>query len=174
MSLPFNFTSHSNQFPDDCVKNAFDKQAYLGNSFIASAIQATISSTAEIPIVLLQNPANSGKTLFVTSRRFVPLTNSTIFRSYVDPVITSIGTALPITNSRPATGFTSVASAYGVPLVTTDGTPASVSAALSYTTVEIDTLIILDPGHSLVITSQMNEPSPGSCDVRVHWFELTI
>ena len=174
MSLPFNFTTHANQFPDDCVKNAFDKQAYLGNAFVASAIQATTSSTAEIPIVLLENPANSGKTLFVTTRRFVPLVNSTVFRSYVDPIITSNGTTLPVTNMRPATGFTPVALAYGVPIVATDGTPASVTAALPYTAVEIDTLVILDPGHSMAITAQMNESSPGSCDVRVHWFELSI
>lgn len=84
------------QVPDQAILDAFNKQIYLGNSFVYSA-QPTIGGTSETPLVFLSNPASNGVAgknigLFFNLRKMTALTasHSALFNFYSNPTI-SVG-----------------------------------------------------------------------------------
>jgi hypothetical protein len=170
---PFN----SQQLPDKSILDAFGRQIYLGNQFIASSTNVIVGSTAEIPFVLLSNPLTGiegTKALFHDSRKLTCLTadQSAIFRFYFNPVVSVAGTPFTPVNLRPAIGSTaSISVVQTLPTTTSFGQFIALLASNSLTP-DVSTLLsILDAGQSLLITVQ-GSSADTQVSYEISWYEL--
>lgn len=161
-----------NQIPDHSIMDHFKKQTYLGNEYIYSASTA-IGGTSEVPLLYLANPAGSAKSLFYGMRKLICATasNSAIARFYLNPVsITGGSTETPI-NLRVASSNESIATLTLSPSVGGSfGSLIDILSSLNPSPDESNTLIILDPGESLLITSQCSASS--TVITKNSWYEL--
>lgn len=153
---------NSHQVPDHAIMDINGKQTYLGNSYIVSSPSAAAGGTGEVNVISITNPSTSGKSLMI-SRRVVSTALATaasvIFRSYLNPTGVAAGTDLTPTPLRvnaatPASAMTSKIA----PTTTGSGTLMdTVLATTSSGPADMDFLIILDPGKSMLITAQATD-----------------
>lgn len=165
------------QVPDNAILDHFNKQKYLGNGY-KFVMPITTSGTGEVVHVLLTNPVVSGaafpvqKGLFVDLRKISGLTaaSTNVLRAYLDPTITSAGTPATAIKLRVASPNTSVAALSSDPTISANGTLVECLAVGPFGSVVGSELIILDPGHSLLLTVQ-DITSANVC-VELSWFEI--
>lgn len=165
------------QVPDHAILDHFNKQVYLGNRH-SVILAVTSGGTSEVAEVLLSNPAVSAVSfpnqvaLFVDLRRLVGQTASAnnIVRVYLDPTVTDPGTPLVSHNLRPASTNAAVGVATSAPTVGANGTLVEALSSTAAATSESGELIILDPGHSVLITLQT--AMSAVVDLQVSWSEI--
>lgn len=173
MSLSLN----SHQTPDNSILDLNGRQVYLGSAFISGTALTAVGSTSETPFVLLSNPASSGKSIFIyTKKMSVESTgaNYCVFRYYQNPTVTSNGTALGINNLRMNTNaISSVMQAYQSPSVSSSGTFLADLAVANASSTQVSTIVqVIDPGNAMLISCI---ESSGTVPVAVElcWYELT-
>jgi hypothetical protein len=149
--------NNAQQLPDKSILDYFNRQTYLGNTFSLPINGLVISGTSETPAVLIQNAQSTtlqGQKSIFSNSRGVAANSPTIFRYYLNPTITDIGTpAFPV-NLRPASGTSSISTCSVSPTVSNNGTLVLVVSVNDYSTVLFNSLVVLDPGQSLLTTVQ--------------------
>lgn len=175
MALPITGQSRfptSNQVPEHSILDAYNKQNYLGNQFIASAKVVTLADTAEHPVLYLLAPSGIARSLFCGVRRFFSgdLTNTIVFRTYITSTGISAGTAVTPTNCRVLSSTVSLATCKLSPTVSGLGTLVSaMSTGIGYEPIDFN-MFILDPTASLLITAQASAAT--TCAADFVWYEL--
>lgn len=156
----------SRQIPDHAILDHFNKQHYLGNRY--SFTQAfTASGTGEVAAIYLLNPAVTTTAfpnqvaLFLDLRRLTGTVaaDNQILRTYLNPTISSAGTAKTPLNMRPASSNTSVATLASAPTASANGTLVEALASGAFGSFQSTELIILDPGQGVLITYQASASS---------------
>ena len=161
----------TNQIPSDSILDNFNRQVYLGNQYIASTNNVTITGTTEQPYILFSNPSTNTKGLFLNVKKLTALSaNNAYFRFYTNPTVTTNGTALAASNLRSASTFTSVASVYTIPTVSANGTYLALLASANYVPDISNVLTITDPGQSLLMTVQVSATS--AVAIEFSWYEI--
>ena len=159
--------------------DAFNKQVYLGNQFSVDTDLVTLSSTNEVPILSIANPAatsafpTGGKSLFKCLRKLAcnDVTGATgiVYRVYINPTGVTGGTQLTPINCRYASPTTSVAQVYLSPSVTTRGTLAA-TYSVGWENQNLATeMRIIDPGYVVLITAKATAATQGI--VYINWYE---
>lgn len=160
-----------NQIPNNSIMDKFDKQVYLGNYFRFAATTA-LTGTSENPLYLLKCPATATKSLFFNLNRIIGQTASQTItiRAYIGPTVTVAGTSKTPLNARPANTNASIADLELTPTTSANGILISALLAAPLAMAEADELIILDPGQSLLITTQATASM--SVLAELGWYEL--
>jgi hypothetical protein len=168
------------QVPEHSILDHFSKQVYLGQQFIYTNPIASFSATTETPIMLLSNPAvttsafPSGWTsLFVNLQKLVVATASQtcIMRVYLNPSGITTGTTKTPVNLRSGSATTSIAALSINPTGSIAGVPIMVLSAQIGIPDKSDTLLILDPGSSILITAQASATATAVIN-EVSWYEI--
>lgn len=126
--------TNNRQIPEHGILDYYNKQTYLGNSYLASSNVISLATAhTEYPIMLLSNPTSNAQAvpgtpglqnlgLFHGVRKLSQATNvssaTTIFRYYNTAVVSNPGTAVIPGNLRPAFGNNSKALCYINPTIT--------------------------------------------------------
>jgi hypothetical protein len=167
------------QVPEHSILDYFNKQTYLGNTFIYSIGSLELMSTAETPLMLITNPVVSSqafpnnKSIFQGLKKLTCLTaaNSVAFRIYANPTVTNVGTPQTPLNLRPASPNTSIAALSTSPTVTSNGTLVAILGSANVAPDVSDVLTILDPGQSILVTVQASASSTYvACEMS--WYEI--
>lgn len=161
------------QVPDHAIMDFYNKQAYLGNQFIANTGVVTLADTAEHPLLYLSNPAGGSLSLFNTVRKLFAgdMTNTIVFKIYVNPTTVTSGSSITPGNCRIASSTASIAvSKKSVAAVSNGTLLAAFPIGIGYYPVDADTLLIIDPGNSILITA--TAAAATSCVVEAVWYEL--
>lgn len=166
----------NSQIPEKSILDLNGRQVYLGNSFVSGTMSASLGVTTETPYFLFTNPANSGKSAFIYTRKHsIIVTTAAIctFRYYVAPTVTSAGTAITPKNLRLNAGSpASVMQTSTLPTTSNNGTFAADVASTSSGNADIShVLVIVDPGNSVLITAT---ESSGTAPIAFEavWYEL--
>jgi hypothetical protein len=176
MSLGTNSNSRfptAAQNPDHAILDTFNKQAYLGNQFVANSGLVTLGDTAEHTVLYLANPAGTTKSLFNSVRKLFAgdITNYIIFKIYSNPTVISGGTPATPFNCRPASANTSISTVLISPSDSTNGTLiATFPVSLGYSPSDSESCLILDPGQSLLVTAKGSAAT--SCVAEFVWWEI--
>jgi hypothetical protein len=164
------------QIPDQAILDAFNKQAYLGNQF-AFALNQEVLTTSETPLVLLNNsnvsPFPSSQTIFWNFSKLVCLTASqnAVIRMYLNPTVTSAGTANTPVNVRPASATTSISTLTTAPTIASNGTLIGVLSSLPGAPDISQLMTILDPSQSALLTVQTSSATTYIA-AAMSWYEL--
>lgn len=161
------------QIPDKSLLDINGRQTYLGNSFILPLNGKSLSDTSEHPILLIENPGSSDKSLFLFSRKVSSDNNNILMRFYSGPTITSAGTPTTALNLRSGSQNTSIAQCYLSPTIASNGAFLANLPATVYS-ITSDVLFILDPGTTFLITGQQFSGSSGSSNAFSEniWYEI--
>ena len=160
--------------PDNSILDINGRQTYLGNTFSFTST-TTFGNTTEEPSYLIVNNSSNKKAIYCDLRRLTCLTtNYVIFKQYFNPTISSVATSSVILNLRPGSTNTSIASVYtpGNFSVSANGAYHSTLVSSNFSPDVSQTLIILDPGQSFLITSQAGESSPIPVASELVWYEI--
>lgn len=173
MGLPTPNPATNRQVPDQAIMDLFGKQAYLGNQFVASTGAVALADTSEAAILYLANAATNSKALFNSARSVFneDPTNLVTFRVYFNPTTVTSGSAITPVNCRPANPLTSVSACKKSVSVSTKGTFVMGMTDLSSFGWRDDTLLIIDPGQSMLITAQGAAGTP-TVFIDAVWWEL--
>lgn len=164
------------QIPNEAILDAFNKQTYLGNSFISSTNSVTLTNAStEYPLFLLTNPvSNSNIGAFLNIRKLSQLTNvstaTTIFNLYLSAVVTNAGSAMTPVNLRPWSGKSSIMTVGKSPTVSGNGTYCG-TIAVNYQQIDSDVLFIIDPGYNFFITAN-TDIAGTKVNAEVIWNEI--
>lgn len=148
---------------------------YLVDTGLVSAAIGVSDLSTDNPILLVKNPSVSGKTLVIVIRIYgCSITNvACMFRLYVDPTITSNGTALSVNPGLVGNPTASIASAFKLPTTTSFGTLYDsyiISQNSVGSPIQENQVLQLPPGHNWLITA-----APGSnsrlVDISLKWIE---
>jgi hypothetical protein len=163
------------QVPDHAIMDHFNKQVYLGNQY--SVNKSFTIGTSEIALLLLNNvqtgSAVNQKALFQNIFKMAletPLVSLT-FNAYLNPVITSAGTAVTPINMRPAYGNNSIATVTSSPAFSSIGTLVDSISAASQSVSLSELLRILDNGQSLLITG-IGSAAGILSNLILQWYEI--
>lgn len=170
MSTPFPL-NHSTQIAEKSIEDAFNRQTYLGNSFILGSGSLSLADTSEHPELLLTNASTSGKSLFIIGRR-ISSTAPCFLKMYVGPTVSGNGTPATPSNLRPAYNTASVVSAFTAPSISGNGTLVSTIGASLF---ESNLLYVLDPGKIAlfnVASTSGSGGSPTTAYIEINWYEL--
>ena len=167
------------QIPDKAYLDANNRQTYLGNEFSFPIAAFNLSGTSETPIFLLRNTLVAGstnaKSIFYKLRRYTSDLQQVLLKLYINPTVTSTGTASVPVNLRPAYGTVSIAKAYtnGHFTVSANGTLSSIVGCPSnyYINADGDLMVILDPGTSVLITGTAQVANT-NLSMTSEWYEL--
>lgn len=147
-----------------------------GQMFSVVLNSAALSGTTETPLLYINNPNGSGKSLKMWELEFSPTlgNNYVTYRVYKDATITANGSALTINGSRQTGQNTTVASAFSGPTASSNGTLIhhSVASGLSGNDVlwHIGFTEWLEPNHNWLITRQLSaNATAGGIDIK--WAE---
>lgn len=162
---------NSKQTPNDSILDINGRQAYLGNTFVLPMPGKSLTDTVETVLALISNPATSTKAFFVFSRKVSTDNNGVTFRTYLDPVINVAGSETVPQNLRPSYGTVSVSDCYLASTVTDEGDLLGAVSA-GQQGLDLSTMIILDPGDSLLVTGQQNEAGTTNAFLELCWYEL--
>lgn len=175
------------QIPDHSIMDAYNKQTYLGNAYIASTGSVTVvTGGTETPLMLLSNPASNytqngqGMNLscFHNLRKLITpfisagTTELASFKFYLNPTVSAAGTAITPINLRPGNASTSKMVPTKSPTVSVNGTLLT-----TYETMTMETdgqlMFILDPGFSILVTVTYPTGTNGSPAVsELTWYEM--
>lgn len=167
-----------NQVPSNSILDAFNRQVYLGNSFVFSN-QLTIGGTSETPIMLLSNPASNGignvspLGLFFNLRKLTCLTaaHTALFNFYANPTVTGAGTPGTPVNFRTASATTSKMTIATNPSVSANGKLMAHLMSANQTSNVSQVLVILDPGQTMLCTVTVSNANDVIA-TEFGWFEL--
>jgi len=174
--------ANQRQIPENAILDFYNKQNYLGNSFVASSGAITLPTAAtESPIITLANPSTNGVPasgfqvqntgLFLKSKKLLVLTatQSCVFKIYIGPTITVAGTVVTPVNMRPANSNASVMSFRKSPTIGANGTLLT-NYYSNGMVIDDSFLFVLDPNKTILITGT---PSANSTVVTVdlNWYE---
>jgi hypothetical protein len=178
--------TNSRQQAENSILDTFNRQTYLGNSYVASSGVISISSAnTETAVMWINNPASNISStavpvgqqniaLFQGIRKLSQATNvssaTTLFKFYSNPTISANGTAITPGSLRPAMGNSSVMKAYYSQTASANGTFLAVFA-INYQEVDSSLLFILDPGYSLLVTATTDTMST-SVISELSWYEI--
>lgn len=161
------------QIAENAIFDIFNRQAYLGNQYVANSQLFTLSTTSEIPVLYLLNPSTSSVSLFNGIRKFYAgdTTNSIIFKLYTAPTGVSGGTTVTPFNCRSGSTNTSVSTCKKGISTSTNGTIlATFPIGLGYYPVDSGVMNIIDPGNDLLVTATGSAAT--TCVVEFVWFEI--
>lgn len=171
------YQPNPNQIPDKSILDAYYRQTYLGNAYIAT-VASSLSDTSEHGLILIENPAVSqlpGKAIFVNLRRFSSSAEQVLIKTYINPTVNSTSTAYVPNNLRPASPNTSISATYAAGQFSTSANGTLISAigcaADDYVVQDNQLLVILDPGQSLLITATALADTT-SLDADISWYEI--
>lgn len=167
MSAPLTPT----QLPMDSILDINGRQTYLGNSFILPNAGTSLSTTNETPLCLIKNPAGSGKSIFLSSRRMLSSNIAVLFQFYLNPTVNVLGSATGALNMRSGATTASISLCYLGMTITSNGTLLSALAA-GTTTVVMDALYILDPGANLLVTGKQLSAGTSTAISGNVWYEI--
>jgi len=168
------------QIPDHSMFDYFNKQTYLGNSYVISNL-VNLSGTSETGILLIENPAVTTtafpvqKSIFVTLRRYTSDLEEVLINNYFNPTIASVSTKTTPVNLRPASPNTSIAKCYTNGQFSTSGNGTvfgQIGCASSFYLVQENTLVfILDPGQTALFTATALTANTNLYSV-ISWYEI--
>lgn len=165
------------QVPDQSIMDKFNKQIYLGNSFVVSE-SLSLGTTAEFNLFLIRNPNVSSfqlsKSLFIQLSRFASSAQSALIQTYISPVVSTVGTPLVPVNLRPANPNTSVAQVYsnGQFTLSSRGTLMFSLGVGGTNASSLDGLMtIIDQGFDLLITGEAVTAST-LLSSTLSWYEI--
>lgn len=165
----------SRQVPDHAIMDRYNKQVYLGNQFIANTGSLSIT-TSETPILYLANPVNAlagALSLFNSIKKLYvgDLTNSILFKVYTNPTTVAAGTTITPGNCRLASSVISTSVCKKSVTAVANGTLLEViPMSLGSSPVDESTMLILDPGNSILITATGSAAT--TCAAELIWYEL--
>lgn len=176
--------TNAKQVPEHSIMDFYNKQTYLGQSFLISTGLVDVSSAnTETPILLLQNPSSNFSSgsygqknigLFQNVRKLSQGTNvssaTTLFRFYLNPTAPSPGSAATISNLRPSFSNSSKMNAYVSPTISSNGAFLAVFS-VNYQEIDSSVLFILDPGYSILLTAETDTASTYVI-AELSWYEL--
>lgn len=166
---PLNFNT---QIPEKSILDINGKQTYLGNSFtIISSL--SLADFTEHPEVLIVNPSTSGKALFVFNK-MISAVAQVYARYYVDPTITTNGTPVVPLNLRPAFSTITVSTPFTAPTISANGKLGTLITTANGS-INSGLLMVIDPGHSLLITAQSltgTVGTPVATFIQTSWYEI--
>lgn len=167
MSAP----STSTQVAENSILDLNGRQIYLGNGFMLPDAGASLTDTSEHPVVVITNPSGSGKSLFLFNRTLVTNNNPVIVRVYLNPVLNVAGSTTVALNLRTGATTTSVSVNYLGATITSNGTLFSALPASNLGTTST-TLIIIDPGTSILMTGQQAGAGTTLVVAENAWYEI--
>lgn len=167
---------NSQQIPDKAMQDQFNRQAYLGNSFVYQYGATAVSGTSEVPILLIKNAQTitNSRSVFVNLRRCINLTASqtAIFRFYLNPTVSSAGTPAVAINLRPAVGTSSIATLTTAPTISANGSLIGMLATTDYGGMADNTMLaVLDNSKSHLITVQVSQDADPVA-ITLGWYEV--
>jgi len=159
------------QVPEHSILDYYNKQTYLGNQYVASVNSTVITGTTEQALMTLSNPNGNKISVFLGLRKLTSLSAAGAeFRVYSNPTISSAGTVITPVNLRTASGSVSVASVHSLPTASANGTYLNMLVSTNYNSDISNSMLILDPGQSILITAQMS--ATGAVCAELSWYEL--
>ncbi len=161
----------SKQLPLNAIMDINGTQTYLGNSFALAAAGKSLANTVEAPAIVVTNPANSGKSLFIFVRAFSSNLNPVVFRTYLAPTLNVAGTATVPLNMRTGATQTSVSVCYEAASITANGTLLDVYAGGTNSFLPTP-LLVIDQGTSILITAQQNVAGTSLAYAQLAWYEI--
>jgi hypothetical protein len=174
----------ANVTPTNSLRVADDMSAAAIQGFAFGINIDTINvNSAESGIVLISNPANSGKSLYFTNilaGADVTSANWTKTRINLNPTITANGTPQTIANMNAGSSYVSVASAYTAPTYSAKGSTiltipsptgnANTLTGASGATSDMKPYLIVPPGKSVLFTALAKANATPSVFC-IFWFE---
>jgi hypothetical protein len=136
-----------------------------GKGFITTIDLTNITSGLETNFFLINNPNASGKVIKLYNIKMGLLSGKSVIRFYLNPTITTNGTALTI-NKLLTSGTASIASAYSAPTTSARGTMLSA--------IQIDFGQLLDVNYDLARFIQPNENLLISVDGSASGLDYTL
>jgi len=145
--------------------------------FVSSGEISAGLSTSDNPILLLRNPAGSGKTVKFDVFDFAPIAQSTrtIFRVWGEPTITNVGTNITanISNYFIGSANAKVALAYTSPTISSNGKLKAVHIAeVNEVSFFIHMSLILPAGKDVLLTAKPPANNKAVV-VSATWVEVT-
>lgn len=170
ISSNLNFPTNK-QVPDQAIMQIYGKAAYLGNQYVLPIAAFSVSGTSELNVALLKCPAASTASMFINVRRASSTAQIAQIKFYVQPTATA-GTPVTPVNLRALNTNASQSSCSSSPTSSANGTLISTieCPATNETILDDSSLIILDPGSSLLVTCIPGGTSKVS--LNLVWFEL--
>ncbi len=159
------------QLPQESILDLNGKQTYLGNSFLLPMPGISVANNTETPMVVITNPANSGKSLFIFNRKVSTDNNNATIRFYLNPTLNVHGTATAALNLRSGSTTASISVCYLSSTITSNGTLLSALPA-SAVVVNQDLFYVLDQGKSMLITAQQIGAGTSTIFSENAWYEI--
>lgn len=174
--------STQNQTASNSILDQFNRQSYLGNSYIVGLSQITTTSTnTEYPLLYMSNASSPSTSTSPAVSCFNNLrklqcgdisgASGVLFRIYLNASSVSGGTSVTPANMRTGSSNTSVMTVLKQPTVGTKGTLIA-TFPVGWSSQNFDpSLLIIDPGNNILITGQ---PITGSSTavVEASWYEI--
>ncbi len=128
----------------------------LGRSFHAPQAIQTLGVTTEFDSNLWVNRSTSQVNMILDRIYMSSIDTDVTFRFYVNPVVTSSGTALVEDNSLHGSTITAMVEAYTNPTISDRNAPPSYIYRISDQTVtdDVNSRLIFQPGNTLLLTVQ--------------------
>lgn len=169
------FLIHSEKIVTDPV---FQFLGSLGKAFSTIITNQSNGNTTEVPVFWIENPIGSDRVMRMHWIQFwvtdLTANQEAILNIYRNPTVTSNGSTMTITSSRPSKKVASIALSYKAPTVSANGSQLMQFIATSDTSVnELDHVgIFLDDGESLLFTVTQ---SANGIDyaLNLSWSEIT-
>lgn len=157
------------QIPPKSILDVNGKQTYLGNTFIMAA-QTTSTTSVETPLVVIENPLTSKKSLFIYYINVMSQGGSDFFIFYLNPTLSS-GTASPALNLRTGSTLTSVSNCHKNVTVSANGTYFSAFGSVPQIANNFLNFVF-DPGSSFLISIMRPQAFSETVYTEVSWYEI--
>lgn len=167
MSAPLTQT----QIPNHSILDINGRQTYLGNSFVLPNAGTSLTDTNPHPLVVIKNPAGSGKSIFLFNRKLSTDLNVVLIKFYANPTTNVLGSATAAVNLRSGATTTSIAQCYLGATITSNGTLLTVVPASTYG-FSSDLLYVIDPGNSILITGTQETAGTTTAISENAWYEI--
>lgn len=151
------------------ILDIYGRQNYLGNAFIATTIVPVPDIGIYHPLLLIKNPAGSGKSVFIFRETLASTTNYMFFFFYKNPTVTVLGDVLPANNLRTGSTTASVTQCYEGSTVSSSGTLIGTFATNGAT---VDLNFIVDPGNSFLVSGYQLGSFTSYVYVTPTWYEI--
>lgn len=157
------------QVAENSILDVNARQAFLGNQYSLPPTGKSLTNTVETAAIVLKNPAGSGKSMFIFQRAFMTDNNSLIFRYYLNPTLNVPGSTTAAVNMRSGSANTSISLCYQGASITSNGTLVEAYPNVPYVN---GTMLIIDPGNSVLITAQQAGAGTSVAYAENVWFEI--
>lgn len=156
--------------------NVLLEQAVLNHTYTTTTDFNLPSGGTESPVLLIRNPAGSGKALYM-SRTFLDILtkgNQATWRVYITPTVTATGTPVTVGSTHIGGGApASVMTVYSGPTVSAMGIKAltmSTGVDASTSPIGFDLGTIVEPGFDLLVTG-VPSANNTSTAITISWVE---